>query len=206
MRADLLDYTRPVGNVADFEGSWPDWVVLAQPDPNAIAPGPALYDNANYQILDVPAGTDLGGGHRRIPDMVCDGMCGAGGFVPRLPAFLADTAAKATVERRFLPPPGKYGDAGTVAAARAEAFPSDLAGQSVKVLAAPAGATYVWGFVLDYAEQHPKDPRTPEALHWLIHIGHYGQSHDHSGRRAFLLLKSRYPSSAWARKNPFYYD
>ena len=57
-----------------------------------------------------------------------------------------------------------------------------------------------------WVRRHRSYPRTPEALHWLIHIGHYGQSHDHSGRRAFLLLKSRYPSSAWARKNPFYYD
>ncbi len=205
LRADLLDYTRPAGTVEGFEGSWPNWVVLARPDPNAIPPGPALYDNAGYQVLDVPAGTDLGDGHHRIPDAVCDGMCGAGGFVPRLPAFLADTAAKATAERRFLPPPGKYGDAGTIPFARAEAFPSDVAAP-VLAQAAPPGASYVWDVVLDYAARHPQDPRSPEALHWLIHIGHYGQGHDHSGRRAFMLLKSRYPDSAWAKQNPFYYD
>ncbi len=205
LRADLLDYTRPEGNVADFQGSWPNWVVLARPDADAIPPGPARYDNAAYQVLDVPAGTDLGDGHRRIPDVVCDGMCGAGGFVPRMPAFLADTAAKATAERRFLPPPGKYGDAGTLPLDRAEAFPSDVR-EPIKAQAAPPGATYVWEFILDYVTKHPQDPRSPEALHWLIHIGHYGQSHDHSGRRAFTLLHSRYPNSVWAKQNPFYYD
>ena len=205
LRADLLDYTRPEGDVAGFQGSWPNWVVLARPDPDAIPPSPARYDNAGYQVLDVPAGTDLGDGHRRIPDVVCDGMCGAGGFVPRMPVFLADTAAKATTERRFLPPPGKYGDPGTLPFDRAEAFPSDVK-EPIKAQAAPPGATYVWEFILEYVTKHPQDPRSPEALHWLIHIGHYGQSHDHSGRRAFMLLHGRYPNSVWAKQNPFYYD
>jgi hypothetical protein len=206
LRADLVDYTRPAGNVADFAGAWPNWIVLDRPDPDSIAPAPVLYDNANYQIVDVPAGTDLGEGHRRVPDVVCDGMCGAGGFVPRQPAFLADTAVKATAERRFLPPPGKYGDVGSGPSGRAEAFPSQDPDHSAKTLAPPPGATFVWEFILRYASTHPQDPRVPEALHWLIHVGHYGQSHDHSGKRAFLLLKSRYPNSNWAKQNPFYYD
>ncbi len=205
LRADLLDYTRPEGNVGDYQGSWPNWVVLSEPDANAIPPGPTRYDNAGYQVLDVPAGTDLGGGRRRIPDAVCDGMCGAGGFVPRMPAFLADTAAKAAAERRYLPPPGKYGDAGVLPLDRAEAFPSDVK-EPVKAQAAPPGASYVWESILDYVTKHPQDPRAPEALQWLIHIGHYGQSHDHSGKRAFMLLHGRYPNSVWAKQNPFYYD
>ena len=40
----------------------------------------------------------------------------------------------------------------------------------------------------------------------MIHVGHYGQGHNHSGRRAFQLLKSRYGNSSWAKQNPFYYD
>jgi hypothetical protein len=206
LRVDLLDYTRPVGKVADFEGAWPNWVVLDRPDPNSIPPAPVLYDSANYQVIDVPAGADLGGGHRRVPDAVCDGMCGAGGFVPRQPAFLADTAVKATTERRFLPPPGKYGDGGSGPNGRAEAFPSQDIDHSPKTVPPPPGATFVWEFILRYAAAHPQDLRVPEALHWLVHVGHYGQSHDHSGKRAFLLLKSRYPASSWAKQNPFYYD
>lgn len=203
LRADLLDYTRPVGAVADYQGGWPNWVVLKQPDPDSIAPAASLYDAGSYQTLDVPAGTDFGDGRRRVPDGICDGMCGAGGFVPRLPAFLADTATRATTERRFLPPPGKYGDAGVIPMTRAEAFPSAA---QVKSKPAPQGATYVWQYLLDAAAQRPSDPRVPELLHWLIHIGHYGQSHDHSGRRAFQLLHRKYPNSAWTQQNPFFYD
>ena len=65
---------------------------------------------------------------------------------------------------------------------------------------------YVWEYLLDYAAQHSPDPRVPAVLHWLIHVGHFGQSHDHSGRRAFQLLHSRYPNSAWAKENPCFYD
>ncbi len=76
----------------------------------------------------------------------------------------------------------------------------------VKSKPAPQGATYVWQYLLDAAAQRPSDPRVPELLHWLIHIGHYGQSHDHSGRRAFQLLHRNYPNSAWTQQNPFFYD
>ena len=206
LRADLVDYTRPTGAVSEFDGSWPNWVVLKQPDPTAVAPAPVLYGSGDYLVQDVPAGTDLGSGRRRIPDVICNGMCGAGGFVPRLPPFLADTAAKATLQRRFLPPPGKYGDAGVSPSARADAFPSVAQDQPTKALPAPPGATYVWEYLLDYASRHPQDPRAPETLHWLIHVGHYGLSHYHSGRRAFLLLRSRYPASTWAKQNQYYFD
>ena len=205
LRADLLDYTRPTGAIADFNGSWPNWVVLAKPDPSIIAPAPILYDNANYQTIDVPAGTDLGDGHIRLPDVVCDGMCGAGGFVPRAPGFLAATAVQATAERRLLPPPGRYADTASFTPDRRGAFPEPV-DINAKPTPAPAGALYVWDFILDYAAKHPQDPRVPEALHWMVHVGHYGQSHNHSGKRAFLLLKSRYPTSSWARQNQFYYD
>ncbi len=205
LRTDLLDYTRPTGTVAEFGGSWPNWVVLGRPDPDIVPPAPVLYGNNGYQQVDVPAGTDLGEGHVRIPDVVCRTICGAGGFVPRYPSFLSATAARATAERRLLPPPGRYVDTGSYTADRRDAFPNP-ADMDAKPLPAPPGATYVWDFILDYANRHPRDPRVPEALHWMIHVGHYGQGHDHSGRRAFMLLKSRYPSSPWARQNQFYYD
>jgi hypothetical protein len=206
LRVDLIDYQRPTGPVTQFQGQWPNWVVLDKADPDSIAPAPALYESAAYQVLDVAAGTDLGGGHRKLPDAVCSGMCGAGGFVPRPPAFLADTAVKATAERRFLPPPGKFGDVNATRGDRVEAFPNQDFEHAAKTVAPPLGAVFVWEYVLNYAASHPKDPRSPEALHWLIHVGHFGQSHDHSGKRAFLLLKSRYPDSSWAKQNQFFYD
>lgn len=205
LRVDLLDYTRPTGTVAAFGGTWPNWVVLAKPDATIIPPAPVLYDNATYQTVDVPAGTDLGEGRVRIPDVVCKGICGASGFVPRPPAFLAATASAAMAERHLLPPPGLYSDSGDNTPDRRSAFPDPATADS-KPIAAPAGATYVWDFILDYAAKHPQDPRVPEALHWMIHVGHYGQGHNQSGKRAFMLLKSRYPTSHWAKENSFYYD
>ena len=205
LRTDLLDYTRPTGTVAEFSGSWPNWVMLGKPDPDIIPPAPVLYGSNGYQQVDVPAGTDLGEGYVRIPDVVCRTICGAGGFVPRLPAFLSATAARATAERRLLPPPGRYADKGGYTADRRDAFPNPT-DTDAKPLPAPPGATYVWDAVLDYANKHPRDPRVPEALHWIIHVGRYGQGHDHSGKRAFTLLKSRYPASSWAKQNQFYYD
>lgn len=204
-RTDLLDYVRPTGAVADFTGYWPNWVVLAQPDPTSIPPAPVLYDNANYQVIDVPAGTDLGDGHVRIPDVVCKGLCGAGGFIPRPMPFLSGTAARAVAERRLLPPPGRFEDPATYSPNRRAAFPVLTEGRPERT-AIPASATCVWEFILSYAETHPRDPRVPEALHWLIHVGHYGQGNNHSGKRAFLLLKSRYPASPWSRANTFYFD
>ena len=105
----------------------------------------------------------------------------------------------------MLPPPGRYVDKSGYTADRRDAFPN-LADIDAKPVPAPTGATYVWDFILDYVNRHPRDPRVPEALHWVIHVGHYGQGHNHSGRRAFTLLKSRYPASSWAKQNQFYYD
>ncbi len=70
----------------------------------------------------------------------------------------------------------------------------------------PARASSVWEAVLAYAKAHPADPRSPEALYWLVHVGHYGDGHNHSGHRAFDLLHQRYPTSAWAKKTKYYYD
>ncbi len=183
LRADLLDYTRPTGAVADFGGSWPNWVVLARPDPDSIPPAPVLYDNAGYQVVDVPAGTELGGGaaaprrglhghvRRRGLRAAPAGLPGRhrgpghGGPAPAAAAGQVWRRRQQPVGRAAAPCPGRHRPGAT--------------GRL------PAGRRLVWEVMLDYAARHPRDPRAPEALHWLIHVGHYGQSHNHSGRRAF---------------------
>ena len=70
----------------------------------------------------------------------------------------------------------------------------------------PAGGVAMWDVMLTYLRAHPADPRAPEALYWLVHVGRFGGSHDHSGRRAFELLHARYPKSEWARRTPFFFD
>jgi len=111
-------------------------------------------------------------------DPVCLGLCGPAGFSLRSPDFVVAGAAQAAQER-------------------ARYHPAD---------AAKAGANSVWEDVLAYATDHPKDPRAPEALYWLVRISRFGTGHNHSSHRAYDLLKERYPSSAWAKKTKYYYD
>jgi len=110
-------------------------------------------------------------------DQVCFGSCGTGKFPFRLPDFIAVETAQAAAERgRFAPSP-------TV-----------------------PGVSSVWEELLDYMRAHPRDPRPPEALYWLIHVSQYGTGHNRSGYRAFNLLHERYPSTTWAKQSKYYYD
>ena len=58
------------------------------------------------------------------------------------------------------------------------------------------GVSSVWEELLGYMRAHPRDPRAPEALYWLIHVSHYGTGDNRCGYRAFTLLHDRYPNSA----------
>jgi TolA-binding protein len=64
----------------------------------------------------------------------------------------------------------------------------------------------VWEDVLSYARNHPADPRSPEALYWLVRISHYGTGHNRSSYRAWVLLHNRYPKSQWATASKYFYD
>jgi hypothetical protein len=110
-------------------------------------------------------------------DEVCFGYCGPGKFPFRLPDFIAAGAAQAAAERsRFAPGPNL------------------------------PGVSSVWEELLDYMRAHPRDPRAPEALYWLIEVSHYGKGHNRSGYRAFKLLHERYPGNTWAKQSKYYYD
>jgi hypothetical protein len=110
-------------------------------------------------------------------DQVCFGSCGPGKFPFRLPDFIAAEAAQAAAER------GGFAPGPTV-----------------------PGVSSVWEELLGYMRAHPRDPRAPEALYWLIHVSHYGTGHNRSGYRAFNLLHQRYPASTWAKQSKYYYD
>jgi hypothetical protein len=110
-------------------------------------------------------------------DQVCLGFCGSGKFPFRLPDFIAGQAAQAATERSSFSP-----------------------GSNVP------GVGSVWEELLGYMRAHPRDPRAPEALYWLIHVSHYGTGHNRSGYRAFMLLHERYPGSTWAKQSQYYYD
>jgi hypothetical protein len=179
IRTDFLNYTRPAGTVAQYGGYWTDWLVLPRGARAAIQP-PALADYA-------ARGGDWQEDRKDDADVYCLGLCGLGVAPLRLPDFAAAVRARAQDEQAALirVPENDY---------------------PRKAFAAPPGAVAAWNEMLTYVAAHPRDPRAPEALHWLIHAGRWGGSHDHSGRRAFFLLKRSYPTSSWAKRNVYYYD
>ena len=183
LRTDLIDYTRPEGRrVVDYQYYWMDWVIPTRPGKATAPPPLAGYQSAG---AGVPY-TNGGPWPDAATDLTCLGECGRGDAPLRLPDFVAVGAQRAATERgRFISARHNYGQAPPVM---------------------PPGATDAWDEMLAYAQDHRDDPRMPEALHWLVHVGHFGGSHDHSGRGAFKLLHARYPGSAWAAKTPYYND
>jgi hypothetical protein len=184
LRTDLVDYVRPEGaHVADFQRYWTDWVLLKRP--GVATPPPPLVryqsDGANFQdYLQDGVWPDA------ATDLTCLGECGRGSAPLRMPKVFAAGADKAAAERALFFNSGHRYD-------KPEPTP-------------PPSAVYVWDEMLNYARAHPADPRIPETLYWLVHVGHFGGSHNHSGKRAFELLHGRYPKSAWVKKTPYYND
>jgi hypothetical protein len=184
IRTDLIDYERPEGaHVADFQRYWTDWIILKQPGAPSSPPPLVRYqsDGANFE-----AGGQDGVWPDALTDLTCLGECGRGSAPLRPPEVFAAGAAKAAAERALF-------------------FKTDH-GDDKPQPTPPPGAVDAWDEMLAYARAHPTDPRIPETLYWLVHVGHFGGSHNHSGKRAFELLHSRYPKSIWAKKTPYYND
>lgn len=62
--------------------------------------------------------------------------------------------------------------------------------------------------VLAWAKRTPNDPRIPEALHIAVMATRYGCSDKDTGalsKAAWQLLHSRYASSTWAKKTPYWF-
>lgn len=180
LNVDLIRYSRPDGaTLAAFPGTWVDWVIPGPgKPPGAKPPALALYQQAGVGVsYDDPDA---------LTDLTCLGVCGRGVAPLRLPAFVAVGQAQAAKERAYLYSPAHDYDAPPPAI--------------------PAGAVAAWDEMLGYAAAHPKDPRVPEALYWLVRVGRWGGTHNHSGQRAFKLLHARYGASNWAKRSPYYYD
>jgi hypothetical protein len=178
LATDLTSYTRPSGSVASWQGNWPDWMILPKAAANGDFTPPCLlsYLPDGYCDTATPSGDAL---LWPTADVVCLTYCGAGGAPMRLPGFMAATRAQAAREWKTLAQP--YHDNDT--------------------LGSP-----VWEEVFAYASAHPSDPRSPEALYWLVHVTRYGHTHNHLSHRAFDILHQRYATSAWTKKTPYYFD
>ena len=183
VRTDLIDYVRPEGRrIEDYQDHWADWVILRRADPLQGPPPLVDYQQTGHGFESYVKGQ----WPDALTDLTCLGECGRGAEPLRLPDFIAARAARSAHERAFF-------------------FKTDH-GWNEPEVTLPAGAVDVWDEMLAYCSAHPSDPRVPEVLHWLVHVGHFGGSHNHSGHRAFRLLHQRYPSSVWAKKTPYYND
>lgn len=179
LRTDLVDYTRPEGTVAQFQQYWTNWFVPAKGRPPGAAPPKlAAYQQGGYGVATEAADQET--------DLSCLGECGRGTSPLRLPAFVEAGEAKAAAERVY--------------------FHQASSGYDETPAPPPAGAVAAWDEILAYANAHPADPRVPEALYWLVRVGRFGGSHNHSGQRAFKILHARYPKSPWTAKSPYFYD
>jgi hypothetical protein len=178
LRPYLVGYVRPQGTVPQFQGQWVDWQILPRGAPARPAETPSPGD----YMFDL----EWSGADASENDLTCLGACGRGSFPAHLPPFVAALQPRADAERAAFV-------TGT----------SDRAGNP-RIL--PPGTLAVWDEALAYAQVHPRDPRAPETLYWLIHVARWGGNRNHLGRRAFRLLHDHYPNSSWARQSPYYYD
>ena len=77
-----------------------------------------------------------------------------------------------------------------------------------KLAALSAGPDWLGTQTLAFAEQHPQDPRIPQALYLVVRASRYGCSDAQTGdvsKLAFDLLHRRYPNTEWAKKTPYWY-
>jgi hypothetical protein len=84
------------------------------------------------------------------------------------------------------------------------------AGEEWKRLAASgSGDSYLPKKTLEWASDHPHDPRLAEALHFAVRTTRYGCGVDkHIGvlsHKAFTVLHERYPNSKWAKATPYWF-
>jgi hypothetical protein len=77
-----------------------------------------------------------------------------------------------------------------------------------QLLKAGIGTTWLAEQALAWANAHPTDPLTPEALHLAVRAMRYGCDSGDSSKlshEAFNLLHRRYPNSEWTKKTPYWF-
>ncbi len=83
------------------------------------------------------------------------------------------------------------------------------AGRERESLKKVGGAsTYLARRAVDFATKFPADPRVPESLHLSVKATRYGCTDCDTGKfskAAHDLLKSRFPTSEWTKKTPYWF-
>jgi hypothetical protein len=74
---------------------------------------------------------------------------------------------------------------------------------------AAVAADYLAETAIRRAKEHPQDPRNAEALYRAVRVAHFTNCHDARtadySRQAFVLLKTRYAGTKWARETKYWY-
>jgi hypothetical protein len=80
--------------------------------------------------------------------------------------------------------------------------------EQAELAAQPAAPNWLGKQAIDWATDHPDDPRVPEALHLVVRARRYGcadSSPENDSKRAFMLLHKRYPDSQWTKETPYWF-
>lgn len=72
----------------------------------------------------------------------------------------------------------------------------------------PTGPNFMLKTAIAWAQAHPNDPNTPEALHFAVRASRYGCVDDATGalsKQAHGILHKQYPNSPWTKKTPYWF-
>jgi hypothetical protein len=82
------------------------------------------------------------------------------------------------------------------------------AAESARLKQYGSASGYFAAVVVPYAQSHPDDPRTPEALHLTVASTRSYCADANTltnSKLAFQTLHKLFPKSEWAKKTPYYY-
>jgi hypothetical protein len=104
--------------------------------------------------------------------------------------------------------PAASGDTLWEAAALEVEARAAAADERARLAALPAAPNLLCREAIAWAEAHPEDPRSPQALHLAVRATRYGCADPRTtefSRRAFQVLHRRFPKSEWAAKTKYYF-
>jgi len=69
----------------------------------------------------------------------------------------------------------------------------------------PGAPAYLGAIIIAWANAQPRDPRVPEALHFVVRATRYGEMNTETSKAAYLLLHNRYRRNPWTSKTPLWF-
>jgi hypothetical protein len=69
----------------------------------------------------------------------------------------------------------------------------------------PGAPAYLGAIIIAWANAQPRDPRVPEALHYVVRATRYGEMNTATSKAAYTLLHDRYRRNPWTSKTPLWF-